>query len=60
MPVLRLYLILVVLTIGSALLVGLMRKDKRWFRFAWQLLKFSLVLLLVVGLVVTLGRFVLI
>lgn len=59
MPVLRLYLILLALTIGSALLVGLIRKDKRWFRFAWQLLKFSLVLLLVVGLAAALGRFVL-
>jgi len=56
---LRLYLILVVLTVAGALLIGGVRKDKRWFRFAWQLLKFSVVLLLVIGLVAVLGRFVL-
>lgn len=60
MIVLRFYLLIVLLTIGGALLVGLLYKDKRWFRFAWQLFKFSAVLLLVLGLAVTVGRLVLV
>jgi len=56
MVVLRFYLLIVLLTIGGALVVGLIFKDKRWFRFAWQLFKFSVVLLLVIGLAFTVGR----
>ena len=59
MIVLRFYLLIVLLTIGGALLVGLLYKDKRWFRFAWQLFKFSIVMLLVIGLAITVGRLVL-
>lgn len=59
MILLRFYLIIVMLAIGAALLVGLLLKDKRWFRFAWQLFKFSIVLLLVVGLALVIGRLVL-
>jgi hypothetical protein len=60
MIVLRFYLLIVLLTIGGALLVGMVLRDKRWLRFAWQLFKFSVVLLLVVGLAITVGRLVLI
>ncbi len=60
MIVLRFYLLFVLLTIGGALLVGLVLRDKRWLRFAWQLFKFSVVLLLVIGLAVTIGRLILI
>ncbi len=60
MIVLRFYLLIVLLTIGGALVVGLLFNDKRWFRFAWQLFKFSAVLLLVLGLAVTVGRLVLV
>lgn len=60
MIVLRFYLLIVLLTIGGALLVGLVLRDKRWLRFAWQLFKFSVVLLLVVGLAIAIGRLVLI
>lgn len=60
MVVLRFYLLIVLLTIGGALVVGVIFKDKRWFRFAWQLFKFSVVLLLVIGLAFTIGRLVLI
>ena len=56
MIVLRFYLLIVLLTIGGALLVGLIFRDKRWLRFAWQLFKFSVVLLLVVGLAIAIGR----
>ena len=56
MVVLRFYLLIVLLTIGGALVVGLVFKDKRWFRFAWQLFKFSAVLLLIIGLAFAVGR----
>jgi hypothetical protein len=59
MVVLRFYLLIVLLTIGGALLVGMLLKDRRWLRFAWQLFKFSVVLLLVIGLAFTVGRLVL-
>ena len=59
MILLRFYLLIVLLTIGGALLVGLIYRDKRWLRFAWQLFKFSVVLLLVIGLAVTVGRLIL-
>jgi hypothetical protein len=48
MPLLRLYLILAGLAVAGALLLGLLLRDRRWFRFAWQVLKFSLVLLILV------------
>lgn len=56
MVVLRFYLLIVLLTIGGALVVGMVFKDKRWLRFAWQLFKFSVVLLLIIGLAFTIGR----
>jgi hypothetical protein len=56
MVVLRFYLLIVLLTIGGALVVGMIFKDKRWFRFAWQLFKFSVVLLLIIGLAFAVGR----
>lgn len=59
MILLRFYLFIVVLTIGGALLVGVLLQDKRWFRFAWQLFKFSIVLLLVIGAALVIGRLLL-
>lgn len=56
MILLRFYFLIMVFTIGASLLVGLLLKDKRWFRFAWQLFKFSIVLVLVVAAAVTIGR----
>ena len=56
MILLRFYFLIMVFTIGASLLVGLLLKDKRWFRFAWQLFKFSIVLVLVVAASVTIGR----
>ncbi len=58
MILLRFYLPIVALAIGAALLVGLLLRDKRWFRFAWQLFKFSIVLLLVIGLTLVIGRLI--
>ena len=59
MILLRFYFLIVVFTIGGSLLVGVLQKDKRWFRFAWQLFKFSIVLALVVAAAVAIGRLVL-
>jgi len=56
---LRFYLLIVGLAIIGAVIVGLLLKDKRWFRFAWQLLKFSLVLILVIAAALAIGRIVL-
>ncbi|MDP1682682.1 MAG: hypothetical protein Q8L39_13035 [Burkholderiales bacterium] len=56
---LRFYLLIVGLAIVGAVIVGVMLKDKRWFRFAWQLLKFSVVLVLVIAAAIVVGRIVL-
>jgi hypothetical protein len=59
MLVLRLFLILAGVAVASSLVVGFLLRDPRWFRFAWQILKFSLVLLLVVLALIAAGRLVL-
>jgi len=59
MFILRFYLIIAGLALALSILLGLVLRDPRWFRFAWQLLKFSLVLLLVVLALVAIGRIVL-
>jgi len=56
---LRFYLLIVGLAIVGAVIVGVLLKDKRWFRFAWQLLKFSFVLVLVIAAAIAIGRIVL-
>ncbi|MEK6662873.1 MAG: hypothetical protein AABY73_03305 [Pseudomonadota bacterium] len=56
---LRFYLLIVGLAIIGAVIVGVLLKDKRWFRFAWQLLKFSVVLVLVIAAAIAIGRIVL-
>lgn len=56
MLILRLYLILAGLTLAVSILLGWVLKDPRWFRFAWQVFKFSLVLLIVVLALLAVGR----
>ncbi|MBT9612109.1 MAG: hypothetical protein IV108_02455 [Burkholderiales bacterium] len=56
---LRFYLLIVGLAIVGAVIVGVLLKDKRWFRFAWQLFKFSLVLVLVIAAAIAIGRIIL-
>lgn len=47
----RLYLLLAAITVAVSLVVGLSYRDARWFRFAWQLVKLSaLILVVVLGL----------
>lgn len=59
MFVLRLYLVVAGLALAVLLLLGLLRRDPRWFRFAWQLFRFSVVLLVVVFALIALGRLIL-
>lgn len=59
MLILRFYLIIAALALVLSVLLGVVLRDRRWFRFAWQLLKFSLVLLLVVLGLVAVGRIIL-
>jgi hypothetical protein len=57
--VLRLAIILALAGVGIALLLALLRQDRRYLRLAWQIFKFSAVLLLIVGALVMMGRIVL-
>ncbi len=56
---LRFYLLIMGLAIVGAVIVGVLLKDKRWFRFAWQILKFSVVLVLGIAAAIVVGRIVL-
>lgn len=56
---LRFFLLIAVLAIVASLIAGLLLKDRRWFRFAWQLLKFSLIAILVVAAAIVTGRLIL-
>ena len=55
----RFYLLIVGLAIVGALISGVLFKDKRWFRFAGQIFKFSAILVLVVAVAIVVGRIVL-
>lgn len=59
MFVLRLLIVLglisVVVTLGIYFLSG----DKRYLRFCWQIIKFTLVLVLITALVIAMGRIIL-
>lgn len=59
MIVLRLFIFLALSGISVSLVLYMLRRDKRYLRLAWQILKFSLVLLLVFTAMITMGRLVL-
>lgn len=59
MIVVRLILILTLITVGVSLLMAVVTRDKRYLRFAWQLFKFTLTLVLVFAALVTIGRIIL-
>jgi hypothetical protein len=50
---------LVLVAIGASLVTYLVTRDRRWLRFAWQTLKFSLILTLIVLAFLALERLVL-
>jgi hypothetical protein len=57
--VVRLFVSLGLIVIALSLLTFLVTRDRRYLRFAWQLLKFSLVFLLVLGALLAMGRLIL-
>ena len=59
MIALRLAIILALTGIGIALLLFLLRQDRRYLRLAWQILKFSAALVLVLSALIMMGRIVL-
>lgn len=59
MIVLRVLAILVLITLAVSLGVYLLSGDKRYLRFSWQIIKFSLVLALLFIIVVAVGRIIL-
>jgi len=59
MLVLRLLVVLGLISVVVSLGIYFLSGDKRYLRFAWQLVKFSLVLLGVVALVIAMGRIIL-
>jgi hypothetical protein len=56
---LRLAGFLSLLVIGASLVTYLITRDRRWLRFGWQTLKYSLVLALIVVAFLVLERLVL-
>jgi len=59
MLVLRLLLILGLISVAVSLGIYLLSGDKRYLKFSWQIIKFTLVLLLVAAAVVAMGRIIL-
>jgi hypothetical protein len=56
---LRLVIFLVVIAIGVSFALFLVTKDRRWLRFAWQVFKYTLILVLVAFALFALERLVL-
>lgn len=59
MLVLRILLILALISVAVSLAVYFLSGDKRYLRFCWQIIKFTLVLLLVAGVIFAMGRIIL-
>ena len=59
MLVLRFLLLLGLISLAVSLGVYLITRDRRYLRFSWQIFKFAVMLILVVGLVVLMGRIIL-
>jgi hypothetical protein len=59
MLVLRLLLALGVISVLVSLGIYFLSGDKRYLRFSWQLIKFTIVLLFVAGILFAIGRIIL-
>lgn len=59
MVVIRLILILALIAVGISLLMFAVTRNRRYLRFAWQLFKFALTLVLVFAALVMMGRIIL-
>jgi hypothetical protein len=56
----RLVVFLVVATVGASFVLYLTTKDRRYLRFAWGLIRFTLVFLLIVAAFYAIERIILI
>lgn len=59
MLVLRFLLILGLISVAVSLAVYVFTKDKRYLKFSWQLIKFTIVLLFVAAVIYAMGRIIL-
>lgn len=59
MLVLRILLVLGLISVAVSLGVYFISGDKCYLKFTWQLTKFTLVMLMVVALVISMGRIIL-
>ncbi len=59
MLVLRILVILGLISVAVSMAVYFLSGDKRYLRFAWQLIKFTLVLLFVAAALIAMGRIIL-
>lgn len=59
MLVLRLLLVLAVISVVVSLGIYFLSGDKRYLRFSWQIIKFTIVLLMIAGILYALGRIIL-
>jgi len=59
MLVFRILLILGLISVVVSLGVYFLSGDKRYLRFSWQLIKFTLVLLFVAAVLIAMGRIIL-
>lgn len=59
MLVLRLLVVLGLISVAVSLGIYFLSGDRRYLRFSWQIVKFTLVLLLIAGLVIAMGRIIL-
>ena len=58
MLVLRFLLLLTLVAVAVTFAIYLLSGDRRYLRLCWQIIKFTLVLLLVAGIVFAMGRIV--
>jgi hypothetical protein len=59
MLVFRILLIFGLISVVVSLGVYFLSGDKRYLRFSWQLIKFTLVLLFIAAVLITMGRIIL-
>jgi hypothetical protein len=60
MYILRLFGFLVLITIGASLVTFLLTKNRRYLTFAWQVLKYGMVMAMIVLAFIVLERLVLV
>jgi len=58
MLILRLFLVLVVLSLVLSVAMYIFTRNRRYLKFAWQVLRFTVLLLLVFALLFVLERYV--